>query len=56
MTQLKRKLRSAPPAEQRELSAAQDSLKRLFDIRNRASVAANDNNAFGEFLESWIVR
>lgn len=56
MAELKKKMRKAPPDEQRDLSAAQDSLKRLFDIRNRASMAANDNNAFGEFLESWIVR
>ncbi len=56
MTELKKKKRKAPPAEQQELNAAQDSLKRLFDIRNRASMTANENNAFGEFLESWIVR
>lgn len=56
MAELKKKMRKASPSELRELNAEQDSLKRLFDIHNRAAVAVNDNNAFGEFLESWIVR
>ncbi len=53
---IKKKMRRATPEELAELTASQDSIKNLFDKRNRASAAANGNNAFGGFLDNWIIR
>ena len=53
---IKKKMRRATPEEHAELTASQDSIKNLFDKRNRASAAANGNNAFGDFLDNWIIR
>ncbi len=53
---IKKKLRRATPDEALSLKAAQDSIKTLFDKRNRASAAINNNNAFGDFLDNWIIR
>ena len=53
---IKKKLRRATPDEAQSLQAAQDSIKSLFDKRNRASAAINNNNAFGDFLDNWIIR
>lgn len=53
---IKKKLRRATPDEAQSLKTAQDSIKNLFDKRNRASAAINNNNAFGDFLDNWIIR
>lgn len=53
---IKKKLRRATPEEYAALTASQDSIKNLFDRRNRASAAVNTNNAFGDFLDNWIIR
>ncbi len=52
---IKKKLRRSTPDEALALQAAQDSIKTLFDKRNRASAAVN-NNVFGDFLDIWIIR
>lgn len=53
---IKKRLRRANAHEEARLKASQDSLRTLFDKHNRASAQANEDNTFGEFLESWVIR
>lgn len=53
---IKKRMRRATPSQLHALQESQDSIKALFDKHNRVSAALNNNNAFGYFLDNWIIR
>ena len=53
MVDIRKQMKKATGEELARLKAQSDSLKSMFDRRNKQSITLN-NNAFGEFLDKYV--